>query len=36
MTPEGEALLAETPKLRRWFESMSGRQTVIHTAPQLG
>ena len=36
MTPEGEAMLAETPKLRRWFESMSGRQTVIHTAPQLG
>ena len=36
MTPEGESMLADLPNIRRWFESMSTRQTVIHTAPNLG
>ena len=35
-TPEGEATLASTPGLRRWWEAISARASVIATTPQLG
>jgi glutathione S-transferase len=35
-TPEGESVLAGTPDLRRWFESISARPSFAGTAPQLG
>ena len=33
LTPEGDAVLAELPNLRRWYDGMSGRDTVARTAP---
>lgn len=35
-TPEGEKLLAGTPNLQRWWQSVSTRPSVAKTAPQLG
>ncbi len=35
-TPEGEGVLAETPALRRWWDTMSQRASVNATTPQLG
>jgi glutathione S-transferase len=35
-TPEGESVLAGTPSLRRWFDSISARPAFANTAPQLG
>ncbi len=35
-TPEGEGVLAKTPALRRWWDTMSQRASVNATTPQLG
>ena len=35
-TPEGEGVLAETPALRRWWDTMSQRASVNATTPKLG
>ncbi len=35
-TPESEAILADKPGLRRWWESMKVRDTLVRTEPQLG
>ena len=35
-TPEGETLLAEAPTLRRWWERMNTRPSVVKTRPDLG
>jgi glutathione S-transferase len=35
-TPEGESVLADTPNLRRWFDSISARPAFANTAPQFG
>ncbi|MFQ5774820.1 MAG: glutathione S-transferase family protein [Kiloniellaceae bacterium] len=35
-TPEGEILLADTPKLRHWWSATRGRATVERTTPSLG
>jgi glutathione S-transferase len=34
--PDSEPVLAATPNLRRWFESISTRPSFTGTAPQLG
>ena len=34
--PEGEQLLADAPRLRRWWESVRDRESVAKTRPQLG
>lgn len=33
LTPEGDAILADMPMLRRWFDGMSARDTMANTAP---
>ena len=35
-TPEGEKLLASAPNLRRWWDSVRTRESVVKTRPQLG
>ncbi len=35
-TPEGESILANAPGLRRWWEGIKERKSVIKTRPQLG
>lgn len=35
-TPEGENMLAGAPNLRRWWDSLSARESVRKTRPQLG
>jgi glutathione S-transferase len=35
-TPEGKKALAGTPRLSRWWQSISGRPTVKKTEPKLG
>lgn len=35
-TPEGQKLLAGTPKLSRWWKSFSARPSVVKTEPKLG
>ena len=35
-TPEGEGILDGTPALRRWWDAISGRDSVTKTTPQLG
>jgi glutathione S-transferase len=35
LTPEGDAVLADMPRLRRWFDGMSARETMARTAPPL-
>jgi len=35
-TPEGETLLAEVPTLRRWWERMNARPSVVKTRPDPG
>ena len=35
-TPEGETALGGTPNLRRWWDSISGRDSVVKTKPVLG
>ncbi len=35
-TPEGEKLLAGTPNLRRWWDSVATRPSVEKTKPSLG
>jgi glutathione S-transferase len=35
-TPEGEKLLAGTPNLRRWWDSLATRPSVEKTRPSLG
>jgi glutathione S-transferase len=35
-TPEGEKMLADAPGLRRWWDSMKNRPSVVKTRPQLG
>ena len=34
--PEGAKLLAGAPNLRRWWENVSTRESVVGTRPQLG
>ena len=36
LTPEGDAVLADMPRLRRWHDGMTARDTMTRTAPQLG
>ncbi|MFQ6022274.1 MAG: glutathione S-transferase family protein [Acidiferrobacterales bacterium] len=36
MTPESGPILEKKPGLRRWWESMSARESVQKTQPQLG
>ncbi len=36
MTAEGEALLADTPKLTRWQAALDSRESAAETVPQLG
>lgn len=36
MTPESASIRESTPKLNRWWERMSARESVKKTAPQLG
>ena len=35
-TPEGEEILGSTPALSRWWDGISGRDSMTRTAPQLG
>ena len=35
-TPEGEKTLAKSPKLARWWKSVSQRPSLAKTAPKLG
>jgi glutathione S-transferase len=35
-TPEGEKLLAGAPNLRRWWEKVRTRESVVGTKPKLG
>lgn len=35
-TPEGDKLLANAPKLGRWWATVGGRESVVKTAPSLG
>lgn len=35
-TPEGAAMLAESPALERWWQAMGGRDSVVRTRPALG
>jgi glutathione S-transferase len=35
-TAEGQAALADTPKLRAWWERVAERASVVKTTPQLG
>lgn len=35
-TPEGEKVLAKSPKLARWWKSLSQRASMTKTAPKLG
>lgn len=35
-TPEGEKLLADAPNLRRWWDAIKDRTSVVKTRPQLG
>lgn len=35
-TPEGEEILGSTPALSRWWNGISGRDSMTKTAPQLG
>ena len=35
-TPESEAILADTPGLVRWWDTMKARDTMVRTEPQLG
>lgn len=35
-TPEGKKLLGNSPRLNRWWQSISTRPSVVKTQPQLG
>ncbi len=35
-TPEGETMLTDKANLRRWWESVRGRESVARTEPGLG
>ncbi len=35
-TPEGKKLLANAPKLERWWAAVGERESVAKTAPSLG
>ena len=35
-TPEGEVILGKTPKLKRWWDAISQRESVVKTKPVLG
>jgi glutathione S-transferase len=35
-TPEGEVILGKTPNLKRWWDTISKRESVVKTKPVLG
>jgi glutathione S-transferase len=35
-TPEGKKILAGSPRLSRWWQSISARPSVVKTQPKLG